>query len=248
MTIKASELKQLLGDTKDADSIIADRIAKGQVIDDLAPQPIIKSDAVDSLVKSLNDAIARLNQVPEAVEPKANDRVQRLAKSQAAENAPEVVAAVHDLSVVLETIEKSTVETQSALAKGLVKVAEASAANLKGLVDFAQRFESMTAKVDELYKSAATTVVQPAGVVSSGVAAPAPTDAAAQGGGFRGEADFNTFLAKATEVESLLKSKRAALTDEDLKGKAGERLIQAAIDLQGSNKKLSDIVSEYGLK
>lgn len=248
MSMKASELKKLLGDVKDAESIIADRIAKGLVENDLTATPVFKSDAIEGLVKSLTEAIDRLKQVPETVEVKTNDRAQRLAKSAAAENAPEVVAAVTDVASALETFEKSNVENQSALAKGLVKVAEAQSQTLRGLVDFATRFEAIAAKVEELHKSAATTPVQPAGVAGSlpGVAAPSPVEAAA--GDFRGEPSFEAFMVKAQEIEGLIKSKRSNMSADDLAGAPGKRLVQAAIELQGSNKKLSDIVSEFGLK
>jgi hypothetical protein len=251
MIVKASELKKLLGDTKDADSIIADRIAKGLVENDLTAQPVFKSEAVEGLVKSLTEAIDRLNKMPEAAEPKANDRAQRLAKSQAAENAPEVVAAVNDVAGALEELHKSNVESQSALAKGLVKVAEAQSQTMRGLVDFAARFEAIAAKVEELHKSAATTVVAPAGVAATtqpGVAAPSPLDAAAQGGDFRGEKTFEEFLAKAKGVEDMIVKAQRNLSSEDRAGRRGQDLINASIALMSSNKPLSAIVAEFDLK
>jgi hypothetical protein len=250
MTVKASELKKLLGDTKDADSIIADRIAKGLIENDLAPQPVFKSDAVEGLVKSLTEAIDRLNKMPEAAEPKANDRAQRLAKSQAAENAPEVVAAVNDVAGAIETFEKSNVEAQSALAKGLVKVAEAQTQTLRGLVDFATRFEAIAAKVEELHKSAAMTVVAPAGVAAAapGIAAPSPLDPGAAEGNFRGEPSVEAFMAKARQVEDLIAKSMQHMTTEERKGRRGNDLVQASVELLGSNKPLSAIIAEYDLK
>jgi len=250
MSIKASELKKLLGDIADADRIVADRISTGAVENDLqAESTVFKSSDVSALIKSLTEAADRLVKLPtEAPVREVDEREQRLAKSRAAENAPEVVGAITDLARVVDTIEKSQVEAQSALAKSLNEVVKAQSLVLNGLLDFSTRYESLSSKVDELHKAASTTVIAPVG--TAGTAAPSPLDSQEDlRKSFRGETSMEAYINKYTEIETLIKGAIRAVPAGEARGARARELERALVELTTNpDKELSAIVAEYSLK
>jgi hypothetical protein len=245
--MKASELQKLLGDVDGAGDILARRIADGTLENDLGTQPIFKSDAVASLYADLAAAIDRLGKVPEAAPARANDRAQRLAKSAAAENAPEVVGAVTDMAAAIDNVEKATIENAAALAKGIVKLAEAATTSLKGLVEMAARFGSLEDKVNELHKGFSSTAVAPAGVAA--VVAPTPLDASpAAAAAKSGEFDIEKYQVEFERATSLIKGAMQKLTPAEQTGAPGARLAAASTALTFGHKTPADVLVELGLQ
>jgi hypothetical protein len=245
--MKASELQKLLGDVDGAGDIIARRIADGTLENDLGTQPIFKSDVVAALYSDLSAAIERLGKMPEASPARTNDRAQRLAKSAAAENAPEVVGAVTDLASAIDNVEKATVENAAALAKGIVKLAEAATTSLKGLVEMAARFGALEDKVTELHKGFSTTAVAPAGVAA--VVAPTPLDAAPAANLAKGEAfDMEKYEADFERANALIKGAMQKLSPSEQTGAQGARLAAASTALTFGHKTPADILVELGLQ
>lgn len=245
MTIKASELRKLLGDVPNANEIIADRIQKGEVEDDGAGTNMFKSEAFEALTKSLLDSVAKLQAVPTEPEKRVDVKAERLAKSAAAENAPEVVAAINETGSILEAIEKSLTASQSVLAKGLAIASEAHAASLKGLADFATQFQALQSKVDELHKSASAPVA-PAGQGAGAVVASA-FDTAQAAAATGAEADA-AFAASFAEADRLIKGRLVKLAAGEIPASEGARLTQASFNLLSGTMNPAELIAEFGLK
>lgn len=247
MKIKASELRKRLGDVPNADEIVNDLIQKGGVEDDGAGTPMFKSEAFEALVKSLMASVDKLQAVPTEAPKRDTGRAERLAKSQAAENAPEVVAAINETSATLEAIEKSLAETQSALAKGLAVLTEANAASLKGFIDLASKLQATQEKVDDLHKSASKPV-EPAGVAAApGVVAPSPLDAGAAAQA-NGAADVDAFYKSFEEADRLIKGRLAKIAAGEVSKTEASRLQEASIQLISGARKPDELITELGLK
>lgn len=245
MTIKASELRKLLGDVPNANEIIADRIQKGEVEDDGAGANMFKSEAFEALTKSLLDSVTKLQAVPAEPEKRVDVKAERLAKSAAAENAPEVVAAINETGSILEAIEKSLTASQAALTKGLAVVSEAHVASLKGLADFATQFQNLQAKVDELHKSASAPV-QPAGQAAGAVVA-SPLDAQ-QAAATTGATDSAAFANSFAEADRLIKGRLARLGAGEVSHGEAARLQEASFALVSGAKTPAELIAEFGLK
>jgi hypothetical protein len=244
MKIKASELRKRLGDVPNADEIVNDLIQKGGVEDDGAGTPVFKSEAFEALTAALLKSVNDLAAVPQEAPARDSGRAERLAKSQAAENAPEVVAAINETGATLEAIEKSLTATQAALAKGLSVLTDANAASLRGFVDLASKVQAIQEKVEELHK-AKSAPVEPAGVdAGPGVVAPSPLDAGSAAGAGADEAFFKSF----DEADLLIKGRLAKIAAGEAPKSEVPRLQEASIQLISGVRNPDELIAELGLK
>lgn len=250
--MKASEMKRLLGDVSTADEIIAKGIADGSLENDLGTEPIVKSDVVTALAAQVKAEIDRLTLVKSEAPAREDAKAERLKKSQAAENAPEVVAAIHDISGVMTDIEKSTTETLSTIAKGTAKNLEVADVLLKGFAELSTRFVSLQEKVETLSKAAETSITAPKGVGAD------PAAAADASTAIPAPSPFEDTPAGVTDVEEFVKSAGEALTTvqiaidalpaSELQSKRAQTLRKAATQLTFGHPDPIGLVKSLGLK
>jgi len=246
MKIKASELKAMLAGVANADAIIAEQIQKGEIIDDLGGgAPMFKSEAFETLAKALQAAVEKLNALPTELEkPATNERAERLAKSKAAENAPEVVEALNELGKNMDAAVSSLFKSQSELAKGLAAVAEADSQSIRGYVDLATRVQSLSTQMGELMKSMAAPV-EPVGVATSaGVPVASPSDNA-QAILTQGATDLALFKGQLEQAQALIISSINRLEPLQQSGPHGAAMQNDIMLLQTGGKSPAEILAAY---